>query len=217
MFIELVDALRCPRPHEESWLVASTERMEARQIVEGTLGCPVCHAEYPVCAGVVDLSGGVRWPAAAPRSSSAGDAVRLAALLDLSDAMGFAVLLGDWGSHASSLQALVDCPLVLVDPPDDVGAGPGVSILRTAGEIPIASGAARAIAIDVGNLPGDHGQRVASAVRATRAGGRIVGPATLPLPDGARELARDRDGWVAEREASPLPLVTLHVRRGARG
>jgi hypothetical protein len=37
MFIELVDALRCPVPHEESWLVASADRMEARHIVDGTL------------------------------------------------------------------------------------------------------------------------------------------------------------------------------------
>ena len=45
MFIELVDALRCPVAHAESWLVAAAIRMEARHIVDGTLGCPVCSAE----------------------------------------------------------------------------------------------------------------------------------------------------------------------------
>ena len=105
---------------------------------------------------------------------------------------------------------------MLIDPPLDVTAGPGLSIVRTSGAIPIAAGAARAMAIDVTDLHGDHVARVESAVRATRSGGRIVGPASLPLPQGVKELARDTESWVAEREALPSPIVTLHVRRGAR-
>ena len=58
MFIELVDALRCPRPHEESWLVLAASRLEARHVLEGTLGCPVCHAQYPIRDGIVDLRPG---------------------------------------------------------------------------------------------------------------------------------------------------------------
>jgi len=30
VFIELVDALRCPRAHEESWLVLATSRIRRR-------------------------------------------------------------------------------------------------------------------------------------------------------------------------------------------
>src|SRR6476620_4400515 len=55
MFIELVDALRCPNTHEESWLVASADRMEARHIVSGSLGCPICKSEFPIRDGVVDF------------------------------------------------------------------------------------------------------------------------------------------------------------------
>jgi len=55
VFIELVDALRCPRAHEESWLVLAMSRIEGRHIQEGALGCPVCHAEYPIHEGIVDL------------------------------------------------------------------------------------------------------------------------------------------------------------------
>ena len=51
-------------------------------------------------------------------------------------------------------------------------------------------------------------------VRATRVKGRLVGPVSTALPDGVREIARDDVVWVGEREAPPLPLVTLHVRRG---
>lgn len=217
MFIELVDALRCPRPHEDSWLVARAERMEQRHVVEGTLGCPVCRAEYPVQGGVVDLSLGTTRVGQPLHQSGGDDAMRLAAFLGLDDAHGFAVLLGAWGAHAARLRELVECPLLLLDPPDGVMPGPGLSIVRTSGAVPLAAGAARGVALDVADLHGDHPAFVASAVRACRAQGRVVAPASLPLPDGVRELARDAAVWVGERETSPSPLVALHVRRGARG
>ena len=53
MFVELIELLRCPRPHEEAQLVASASRTEARHIVEGLLGCPVCGAEFRIVNGVV--------------------------------------------------------------------------------------------------------------------------------------------------------------------
>jgi uncharacterized protein YbaR (Trm112 family) len=217
MFIELVDALRCPRPHEESWLVVSAERLVARHILEGTLGCPVCKAEYPVHDGVVDFSGGAHHPPAPDAPPSAEQAMRLAAFLGLDDAQGFAVLLGAWGAHAIELRGMVDCPLMLIDPPSEVDAAPGLSIIRTTGPIPLAAGSARGIAIDIPDLHGDHPDRVASAVRATRAKGRVVGPASLPIPAELRELARDEQHWVAEREAVASPLVTLRVKRGISG
>ena len=82
-------------------------------------------------------------------------------------------------------------------------------MLRTDGDLPLASGAARAMAIDHVSI-----ERAASAVRATRTTGRVVAPVSLALPDGVREIARDQVIWVAEREAVASPLVTLHVRRG---
>jgi len=54
---------------------------------------------------------------------------------------------------------------------------------------------------------------VADAVRCVMAGGRVVGAAALPLPDGVRELARDDAEWVGER-AAPTPIVTLGRRGG---
>jgi len=208
MFIELVDALRCPVAHEESWLVAAAIRMEARHIVEGTLGCPVCSAEYPIRNGVVDFRRGVgQLPAEdAPRDPEL--AMRLAAMLDLADAQGFAVLLGTWGSHAAELSGIVETPLILIDPPANVTGAPGVSVLRCDGELPLAAGAARAMAIDDGDSA-----RVASAVRATRVKGRVLAPVSVELPTGVRQLARDESVWVGERESVASPLVTLHVRR----
>lgn len=215
MFIELVDALRCPVPHEESWLVAAADRLESRHIVEGTLGCPVCHASYPVRRGVADFRARRGTPhsadgaAAAPPLADPAEALRLAAFLELSDATGFAVLMGAWGGHTAGVRALAETPLLLVDPPRGTEGEPGVSVLRSDGALPLAAGGARAAAVDASGA-----ERVASAVRATRVSGRLVGPADLALPAGVRELARDERVWVAEREAPASPLVTLQARRG---
>ncbi|MGH7617800.1 MAG: hypothetical protein ACREPM_11270, partial [Gemmatimonadaceae bacterium] len=89
MFTPLVDTLRCPNAHDETWLVASIERAEERDIREGTLGCPVCLAEYPIRDGIVRFAD-VTLPALeAPRED---DAVRLAAALDLTEPRMTAVL-----------------------------------------------------------------------------------------------------------------------------
>ncbi len=210
MFIELVDALRCPVPHEESWLVAAAVRMEARHIVEGTLGCPVCSAEYPIRDGVVDFR---RAGGSVIAAQGAGDpelAMRLAALMNLADAQGFAALLGEWGAQAHQLASIVETPLVVVDPPAGIVGAPGVSVLRCDGEVPLAMGAARAMALDDGST-----SRVASAIRATRAQGRVVASASVPVPSEVTELARDETMWVGERGAPTSPLVSLHVRRSS--
>ena len=212
MFIELVDALRCAVPHEESWLVASSTRMEARHIVEGALGCHVCLAEYPIHAGVVDMRrpGGTAALRVPPsRAASELGADRLAAFLDLTDARGFALLVGEWCAAAPTLRTLVETPLILIDPPDGIVGEPGISVLRCDAVLPLAEGAARAVAMDAGGAP-----RIASAVHTTRAMGRILAPVEIPPMEGVRELARDEAIWIAEREAPPSPLLTLHVRRG---
>jgi uncharacterized protein YbaR (Trm112 family) len=215
MFIELVDALRCPIAHEESWLVVSATSLEARHIREGLLGCPICHAEYPVRDGIADLrkAGEIGDTAAAsPRSELASmpPAEHLAAMMNLADPLGFAVLSGRWGERAEELLDLVDGPpFLLVDPPSRVLMRPGLSGIRAGLPLPLATGAARAVAVD-----SIESARLTSAADATRVGGRIVAPVGAPLPAGLRELARDDAVWVAEREARASSLVTLHVRRG---
>jgi uncharacterized protein YbaR (Trm112 family) len=212
MFIDLVETLRCPTPHEDSWLVLAASRMAARHVIDGTLGCPVCKAEFSIRDGVVDFRRAPAAQIAASRPADPEQAMRLAAFLGLDDALGYALLMGEWGAHALELRGIVECPLVLCDPPSDVEAAPGLSILRTDGLVPLAAGSARATALD-GEGGGDTG-RIASAVRATRVKGRVVARATLTLPDGVRELARDDREWVAEREPAASTLVTLRTRRG---
>jgi uncharacterized protein YbaR (Trm112 family) len=211
MFVEIVDALRCPRAHEESWLVLAAQRTEDRHVLEGTLGCPVCHATYPIHGGIAEFSEQM----ASDRSNGGQartllPADHLAAMLDLGDALGFAVLIGAWGTRASELLELLDAPpLLLVDPPADIAMGHGLSGLRAGAMLPLASGAARAVATDAEDF-----ERVVEAARVTRVGGRLVAPAGARLPEGVRELARDDVVWVGERQTMPSAPVTLHVRRG---
>lgn len=209
MFIELVDALRCTSTHEESWLVASATRMDARHIVDGMLGCPVCAAEYPIANGVADFRRAFGDATPAGLASGGELAMRLAALLDLADARGFAILCGGWGAAAHHLAAIVETPLLVIDPPAGVTGMPGISVIRCDEVLPLAPATARAIALDAGGL-----ERVASAVRTVKPKGRVVADADLSVPDGVSELARDARWWVGEREPESSPLVSLHVRRG---
>ncbi|HEX7977279.1 MAG TPA: hypothetical protein VF461_01650 [Gemmatimonadaceae bacterium] len=211
MFVEIVDALRCPRAHEESWLVLAAQRTEERHVLEGTLGCPVCRAEYPIHDGIADFTDPTARPdATAGVLPTLPSADHLAAMMNLGDALGFAVLIGAWGTRADELVELLDAPpLLLVEPPAGIAMGHGLSGLRTSAKLPLATGAARAVATDaVGPA------RVADAARVTRVGGRLVAPAASRVPEGVRELARDDTVWVGERLALASAPVTLHVRRG---
>ena len=217
MFIELIDALRCPRIHEESWLVLAAAQIDLRHVRDGTLGCPVCHAEFPIHDGIADFRlADVETSALESEHGETGASIaehvgadNLAAMMNLGDALGFAVLIGDWVRLADALLELGNPPpLLLVDPPEGSIMVPGLSGLRAGAVLPLAAGAARAIAVDSADE-----QRLASAAHATRPAGRMVAPAQAGVPTGVRELVRDDTLWVGEREAPPAPLVRLHVRR----
>ena len=131
-------------------------------------------------------------------------------MMSLADPLGFAVLVGDWCRRAEALLDVVEAPpLMLANPPAGVTMRPGLSGVRSGAALPLALGAARAVATD--SLDAAH---VEAAARATRVGGRVIAPSQARLPDGVSELARDARVWVGEREASSSGLVTLHVRRG---
>jgi len=211
MFIELVDVLRCLNAHEETWLVLAAERMKGRHVVDGVLGCPICRAEYPISAGVAHFgrSAPAETPSAPPDEN---ETVRLAALLDLTDARGCALLVGETGIHAPRLRDFSDVQLLLVDPPPGIEMRDGISGLTTpAGPaLPLAAGSARGVAVDDEIQP----ERLQSALEVLTAGGRIVAPIALIVPSGATELARDDRHWVAERMPAPRTsgIVSLHRR-----
>lgn len=212
MFIELAEVLRCPKSHEESWLVLAADRVDGRDAMEGTLGCPVCKSEFDIKKGIAEFAG-------APRTKrgiaiDVGEAMRLAALLDLTDSRGYAILVGEVGALAETLRDLVDVQLLLINPGADVEMGKGLSGLTIRDDwtaLPVAAGMARAVALDEATIPA----QLEAALAVVKVGGRVVAPITLAVPDGAVELARDDRHWVAERIRAPLSsgIISLERRR----
>jgi hypothetical protein len=205
VFIPLVDILRCVQPHAETWLVASIDRAEDRDIVEGTLGCPTCLAEYPIHAGVVFFSACVSRTFAAGEDEA--EAIRLAAALDLTEARMIGVLHGSWAAHAPLIASMSPAHLLLLNASAEMLSGDGVSVLVSE-TAPLACGSVDAIAIDQALSE----QMFASLRRSLRGGGRLLAPVALPVPSGFTELARDRDVWVARLDDSatvsaPVPLT----------
>ncbi|MFN2400505.1 MAG: hypothetical protein ABR543_17990 [Gemmatimonadaceae bacterium] len=235
MFIELVEWLRCVNEHEKTWLVATADRVEERDIVQGVLGCPVCKAEYPISDGIADFSAareGGAVPPARENADSTGatmygrgsaygcgaaneaeGAFRLAALLNLDEPGGFVVLCGRWSSLARSLVGLRrGVHVLLFNPATTELSGAGVSIAKAGNEIPLRVGSCRGIAVDSSH---QHCSRswLDSAVAALRPGGRLAVPAQIAIPQGTLTLAIDDQLWVGARaETAALTSISRRQR-----
>jgi len=213
VFLELVDILRCPRPHEETWLVASSVRMDGRHIVEGELGCHVCHEHYPITNGVAHFGERklIRTAGAPSALTHESAAMRLAALLGLAEPGSVVLLTGSLGSLAHPMAMMIgDTQLLVVNPVDAVGFGDTVSALTTANALPLANGSCRGAAVDATHADSEF---LAEVARVLKSGARLVAPATLPLPDGMTELARDEQQWVGEQGGAHRTLVPLSISR----
>lgn len=221
MHIELVDLFRCPNPHEDSWLIAASDRSESRVILDGTLGCPVCGAEYEIRDGVSRFTGDPSSGSADPDARIEDDAaMRIAALLDATSAAATIAMLGGSVAVARAVQGIVPARCIVVNATDEDRAADRA----LPDDAPLAVVRARALPVADGSLSAvwiAHGAVVdVDAVRRTlRAGGRLVAPVSMPLPAGVLELARDTTEWVAERgvdasaAAAPAALTQLRRRR----
>ncbi|MBI1810087.1 MAG: hypothetical protein HYR75_09340 [Gemmatimonadetes bacterium] len=206
MHVELLDTLRCPAPHEGSWLVATASRTEGRYLIEGTLGCPVCGAEYAIRDGAAwfgerDAAQGI-----AGAIKSEDEVTRLAALLGFDERGGLFLLEGTVAAMGEALADVSPARFILHAPPDQT---PGHAIIRGAGDlVPLAEGILRGAAISRASGP-----LAAAAVRALALKGRLVAPADTPVPEGITILARDERNWVGERDAVVSQPVGLTRRR----
>jgi hypothetical protein len=199
MFIELIDAIRCPADHPPSSLVAAFESIVDRDVVAGMLGCPVCRSEFQIRNGELWLVT-TAMPAPATRAlNPEDDALRLAASLDLRSETEFAILRGAWCALADRIVDIAPTHLVLLDPPLNTPRGPGRSIIHAGGTVPFAPATAVAAAID-------DDERAYALSLAVKAKGRLVGPANVQLPRDTRELVRDERWWVAEKENATVPI-----------
>ena len=220
MFIELVDTLRCLNDHEDTWLVAAVERFEGRYIDRGSLGCPVCRAEYRIERGAADFRasrGAWAVDATAPFSGVAmpadtlrDEVLRVRALLDLREHGGTIVLTGAAAVLAAPLEDELDLHVLVVNPGPDVALNAGRSTLLVDGRVPLARESIR------GAVAGEDqaaGAILADLASALRAGGRLVGPASVAVTAGVQELARDDRQWVGVKRDVTSRLVTIGQRR----
>ena len=197
MLLALSDHLRCTEPHADSWLVARADVAEDGRMVEGVLGCPICQTERLVASGVLYWTGVPR-PSARPRSYEAHPdrVIRIGALIAFGDSSVPYVLCGIDANVAAGLGGLAETPLVLIDPPDDRDARLA-TIIRGAPSLPFSAGSIQGVAVDA-----SHASTVFmdSCVGALVDGGRLVAPVASTLPAGIRELTRDAEQWVGQRE-----------------
>lgn len=207
MFIELLDLLRCPRPHDETWLVASFSTVSNRFVQTGTLGCPICAAQYPIENGVADFRGGVSSPSCDQRRAAASHdreelATRAGAFLDATEPGATVVLGGVWAYAAEELSNLAEVKVIALNPEPGVRESARVGLVRTATEIPLAAESCLGVAVDAWF----NAAIVGAAARVVRPGGRVVGPAAIPPPTHLAVLAQDADYWVARKTPSLIPL-----------
>ena len=203
---DLLDALRCPVPHEESWLVAMVHQAVGLTLREATLACPVCSAEYSIVDGVAYFAAGE----VPTHHAWDNDALvwRLAAQLGVGESTQPVVLVGAYGASSAPLAQKVAAPQLLVNTAG-APAAPGASRMVVADRLPFGVSTLAAVAVDAG-----HATEVmlASAARALRPGGRLVAPMHAIIPAGMRELARDDTEWVAETTTRASGLIELRRR-----
>ena len=204
MFIELIDLLRCTRPHEDSWLVAAFYDMRERDVIEGLLSCPVCNARYPITNGVAWF--GVEPGTASPAAQALNaDGMAVAAYLGLVEP-GVVLLGGGWADAADVLGGLGNT--VIAFNSAEVASAARVSRVRCDTIVPLARECLDGIALDTVER-----ELVESGARALKNGARMVAPAGASVPPGLVELARDESYWVAAREGVSASAPVQIARR----
>ncbi|AMW04338.1 hypothetical protein [Gemmatimonas phototrophica] len=205
MLRDLLDALRCPMPHEESWLVAMVYEAEGPLLRRADLSCPVCAAEYIIRDGIARFAEPL-----AGRDDRAPDPMRLAALLGVTDGHLPVLLSGRYTLAGDALGALIPVPQVWVNAQAVARPGaPGLSEMLVRDRVPLGVATLAAAAVDATHATP---AMLASVIRAVQQGGHVIAPAETPLPDGLKELARDGEEWVAEVTARASGLIELRRR-----
>ena len=213
MFIEMIDLLRCVNDHRDSWLVASFRSITNRIVVEGTLGCPICSAEYEIVNGVADFTRGEAAPSldverAIAAHERENHATRAGAYLDVTQPGATIVLGGLWAHAAQELAEMADVRVLAINAPSDVKESERVGLVRVGSRIPLAANSVQGVALDAWFPPAI----VDAAVRAVKPGGRIVGPTAIGHPEAVTVLAHDENYWVAEK---PAEMVSISRSRQA--
>jgi hypothetical protein len=207
VFIELIDLLRCINAHEDTWLVASFKTVSHRFVLEASLGCPNCSAEYAIHDGIADFSAGTALPSCEAERAAASHrreelATRAGAYLEATEPGATIALGGVWAYAAQDLSEMAEVRVLALNAPAEVKESQTVALVRVGSDIPVAPDSLLGVALDAW-FPA---KIVASAVRAVRPGGRVVGPTNIPPPAGLAVLAHDDTYWVAQKAPDVVKL-----------
>jgi len=209
VFIELAEYLKCPVDHEDAFLVLATGAMKGRAIRYGTLGCPVCHAEYLVVQQMVKF--GPRPEVGEPTDPlPAADAVQ--ALIGLESPGGYVALVGSAGRLVGDLSTLMrGVHFICVNPPAGIEPSISRSLVESSATIPLRGSVVRGVVL---------GQEYArpewltEGARVVLRGQRVVACAEgLDAPAGVDALASGQGRWVGRKgegrpAGSPRPSPT---------
>jgi uncharacterized protein YbaR (Trm112 family) len=201
VLIDLAEFLKCPADHPETYCVLAPHHMEGRNVVQGTLGCPTCRAEYPIRGGVVrfgaqsDADPGERPGGVAADVVWDPEAIR--ALLSLTSTGGHLVLVGSAGRIAPELAACLEgVHVVGVNAPPTARPVPVCSLLVSPHTIPLRSAVARGVVVGP-DYCDEHW--LEESARVLLRGQRLVVAAADVMVNGVRRLAAADGVWVGER------------------
>lgn len=156
MHLLTTDRLACPRCGPAFGLILLADRVVDRRVLEGSFGCANCRERFPVRGGFGDF----RPPPAAPlaedpRAADPGPddpegALRLAAMLGVTEGPGTLLLLGGPARQAERLVAMVTGVDVVAVHPGlrERPEGEGVSRLHVSTVLPFFSATFRGVAMD---------------------------------------------------------------------
>jgi hypothetical protein len=195
--IEFIDLLRCPEPHEESWLVAAFHRMDGRDVVDAKLGCPVCNAEYFVRDGVAVFGDGK----AGGRQQTINPA-HIAAFLNLTSPGKTIVLAGAMAAQSAGVALAAEARVISFNAEHPTRLDQVAEITGGA-RVPLAANSLDGIALDESHATKEF---LSEAERLLRSGGRLLVPASASLSGSFHKLASDSNHIVAERISELIPL-----------
>lgn len=228
----LLEVLRCPEKHDESWLVSSVSVSRGVHIVEGELECPVCGSVHHVHDGI-GVFDGSSIPSSELRDGEPIDRERvisLAAQLGVIAERDPVLLHGRYSMLSLAYAGLADAQVVAIQTSSDseVASESGftmerqndsafscpqqhdnVSLLQIGRQFPIGASTLAGAAVEPGQL---HPQQMAKVIAALRQHARLVVPAGSILPSEMRsavaEIASDASVTVYECVRSSSGLAS---------
>lgn len=188
MHIELTDILRCPREHEEAFVVLLPEQMNGRRVAAGVLACPICDWRTGWSDGIPDFGDAWESSGSAPIPPEA-----IVPMLGLEGAGGWIALAGSASLLADELTTLLPgVGIITINPPRSRTATEAIQVLRS-GAWPIKQHSLRGAI-----LGADASRWRDEALAALLSGRHLIGVGELPAGK-AEVLGHVEDVWIVKR------------------